>query len=174
MRAACCLAYNGIICGRLGENATRLSTSSPRGGTCERCVPTRLALYTHAHTTIAQPKCPSNSSFWSPSRVCAGCLSTQRDLAKAHTPPTSNLGAAGKVRLTKWFTSDWSNKEKVKCIREVSTMVLARGAKMSNILDFKDFKVVYRRCVPLVPGAERLSGYARQMVQMRISAHHHE
>ncbi|EGF76585.1 hypothetical protein BATDEDRAFT_14862 [Batrachochytrium dendrobatidis JAM81] len=55
----------------------------------------------------------------------------------------------GKIRLTKWFTSDWGIKEKTKIVRDVSQMVLARKAKMCNVLEFKDFKVVYRRYASL-------------------------
>ncbi|KAH6572877.1 hypothetical protein BASA50_002430 [Batrachochytrium salamandrivorans] len=55
----------------------------------------------------------------------------------------------GKIRLTKWFTSDWGAKEKSKIVRDVSQMVLARKVKMCNVLEFKDFKVVYRRYASL-------------------------
>ncbi|KAL2911768.1 AP-1 adaptor complex sigma subunit Aps1 [Polyrhizophydium stewartii] len=54
-----------------------------------------------------------------------------------------------KIRLTKWFTSDWSPKEKSKIVRDVSQTVLARKAKMCNVLEFKEFKVVYRRYASL-------------------------
>ncbi|KAJ1342728.1 hypothetical protein BSLG_002825 [Batrachochytrium salamandrivorans] len=43
----------------------------------------------------------------------------------------------GKIRLTKWFTSDWGAKEKSKIVRDVSQMVLARKVKMCNVLEFK-------------------------------------
>ncbi|KAJ3050174.1 AP-1 adaptor complex sigma subunit Aps1, partial [Rhizoclosmatium hyalinum] len=43
----------------------------------------------------------------------------------------------GKVRLAKWFTSDWSTKEKQKAVKEVSQTVLARRAKMCNVLEYK-------------------------------------
>jgi hypothetical protein len=55
----------------------------------------------------------------------------------------------GKIRLTKWFQSDWSNKEKLKTVKDVSATVLARKAKMCNVLEYKDFKVVYRRYASL-------------------------
>ncbi|KAI8900723.1 AP complex, mu/sigma subunit [Globomyces pollinis-pini] len=55
----------------------------------------------------------------------------------------------GKIRLTKWFTSDWSTKEKTKVVKEVSTTVLQRKTKMCNVLEFKEFKVVYRRYASL-------------------------
>ncbi|KAJ3316106.1 AP-1 adaptor complex sigma subunit Aps1 [Boothiomyces sp. JEL0838] len=55
----------------------------------------------------------------------------------------------GKIRLTKWFTSDWSIKEKTKVVKDVSTTVLQRKTKMCNVLEFKEFKVVYRRYASL-------------------------
>ncbi|KAJ3199434.1 hypothetical protein HDU83_003576 [Entophlyctis luteolus] len=55
----------------------------------------------------------------------------------------------GKIRLTKWFTSDWTAKEKAKAVREVCQTVLARRSKMCNVLEYKDYKVVYRRYASL-------------------------
>lgn len=56
----------------------------------------------------------------------------------------------GKIRLTKWFNFDiWTLKEKSKILKDVSTTVLQRKAKMSNVLEFKEFKVVYRRYASL-------------------------
>ena len=43
----------------------------------------------------------------------------------------------GKIRLTKWFQSDWSNKDKLKTVKDVSATVLARKAKMCNVLEYK-------------------------------------
>ncbi|RKO87789.1 AP complex, mu/sigma subunit [Blyttiomyces helicus] len=57
----------------------------------------------------------------------------------------------GKIRLTKWFTSDWSVKEKTKTVKDVSQTVLSRRTKMCNVLEYKDFKVVYRRFFHLPP-----------------------
>lgn len=55
----------------------------------------------------------------------------------------------GKIRLTKWFVNDWSLKEKQKVLKDVSTTVLARKPKMCNVLEFKGFKVIYRRYASL-------------------------
>ncbi|KAJ3296357.1 hypothetical protein HK104_001673 [Borealophlyctis nickersoniae] len=43
----------------------------------------------------------------------------------------------GKIRLTKWFTSDWSAKEKAKTVKDVSQTVLSRRTKMCNVLEYK-------------------------------------
>ncbi|KAI8833832.1 AP complex, mu/sigma subunit [Chytriomyces cf. hyalinus JEL632] len=55
----------------------------------------------------------------------------------------------GKIRLTKWFTSDWTAKEKAKAVKDVSQTVLSRRSKMCNVLEYKDYKVVYRRYASL-------------------------
>ncbi|KAJ3194004.1 AP-1 adaptor complex sigma subunit Aps1 [Irineochytrium annulatum] len=55
----------------------------------------------------------------------------------------------GKIRLTKWFTADWGSKEKAKTVKEVSQTVLSRRTKMCNVLEYKDYKVVYRRYASL-------------------------
>jgi AP-1 complex subunit sigma 1/2 len=49
----------------------------------------------------------------------------------------SHVNKIGKVRLTKWFISDWGTKEKVKTVKEVSSTVLARKPKMCNVLEYK-------------------------------------
>ncbi|KAJ3050173.1 AP-1 complex subunit theta-1 [Rhizoclosmatium globosum] len=55
----------------------------------------------------------------------------------------------GKVRLAKWFTADYTTKEKQKAVKDVTQAVLARRPKMCNILEFKDYKLVYRRYASL-------------------------
>lgn len=53
----------------------------------------------------------------------------------------------GKVRLTKWY-APLKQKEKVRVMREVSTLVLNRPSKMCNFVEWRDQKIVYRKCVP--------------------------
>lgn len=55
----------------------------------------------------------------------------------------------GKIRLTKWFSSDWSLKEKSKTVKDVTSTVLSRKSKMCNVLEYNGFKVVYRRYASL-------------------------
>lgn len=50
----------------------------------------------------------------------------------------------GKVRLSKWYQTILQ-KEKSKITRELTTLVLARRAKMCNVLEYKNIKIVYRR-----------------------------
>ncbi len=46
------------------------------------------------------------------------------------------LSRQGKVRLAKWYTT-LSQKERGKITKEVSTVVLARPAKLCNFVDWK-------------------------------------
>lgn len=52
----------------------------------------------------------------------------------------------GKVRLSKWYEM-YSAKDKARITREVSALVLSRAAKMCNIVEYKEHKIVYKRCV---------------------------
>ncbi|KAK6459036.1 AP-1 clathrin associated protein complex subunit [Scheffersomyces xylosifermentans] len=58
------------------------------------------------------------------------------------------LSRQGKVRLSKWYETI-SQKEKGKITRELSTLILSRRAKMCNVLEYKDMKIVYRRYASL-------------------------
>ncbi|CAK7893306.1 AP-1 complex subunit sigma-1 [[Candida] anglica] len=58
------------------------------------------------------------------------------------------LSRQGKIRLTKWYQTI-SQKEKAKIMRELTTLILARRAKMCNVLEYKDIKIVYRRYASL-------------------------
>lgn len=58
------------------------------------------------------------------------------------------LSRQGKVRLSKWYHTT-NQKEKAKITRELTTIILARRAKMCNILEYKDMKIVYRRYASL-------------------------
>ncbi|CAH2445854.1 AP-1 complex subunit sigma-1 [Komagataella phaffii CBS 7435] len=58
------------------------------------------------------------------------------------------LSKQGKVRLSKWYTVI-SQKEKLQLIKELTAIVLNRKAKMCNVLEYKDHKIVYRRYASL-------------------------
>jgi AP-1 complex subunit sigma 1/2 len=58
------------------------------------------------------------------------------------------LSRQGKIRLTKWYQTI-SQKEKAKVMRELTTLILGRRAKMCNVLEYKDIKIVYRRYASL-------------------------
>ncbi|GLT74535.1 hypothetical protein SLA2020_463240 [Shorea laevis] len=50
----------------------------------------------------------------------------------------------GKVRLAKWY-SPYSQKERTKVIRELSGIILTRAPKLCNFVEWRGFKVVYKR-----------------------------
>jgi AP-1 complex subunit sigma 1/2 len=53
------------------------------------------------------------------------------------------------VRLTKWYASSLSTKEKQKFIKEINTLVLTRPANQCNFLDYNDYKIVFKRYASL-------------------------
>ncbi|CAM6047894.1 unnamed protein product [Sphagnum compactum] len=58
------------------------------------------------------------------------------------------ISRQGKVRLTKWY-SPYSQKERTKVIRELSGMILSRGPKLCNFIEWRGLKVVYKRYASL-------------------------
>ncbi|KAG6512979.1 hypothetical protein ZIOFF_031119 [Zingiber officinale] len=58
------------------------------------------------------------------------------------------ISRQGKVRLTKWY-SPYSQKERTKAIRELSGLILPRGPKLCNFVEWRGYKVVYRRYASL-------------------------
>ncbi|XWS54420.1 hypothetical protein CRYUN_Cryun10bG0087800 [Craigia yunnanensis] len=58
------------------------------------------------------------------------------------------ISRQGKVRLTKWY-SPYTQKERTKVIRELSGVILTRGPKLCNFVEWRGFKVVYKRYASL-------------------------
>ncbi|KAK3421230.1 hypothetical protein EUGRSUZ_H05014 [Eucalyptus grandis] len=58
------------------------------------------------------------------------------------------ISRQGKVRLTKWY-SPYTQKERTKVIRELSGLVLSRGPKLCNFVEWRGFKVAYKRYASL-------------------------
>eukprot|EP00217_Crustomastix_stigmatica_P006601 CAMPEP_0183793816 /NCGR_PEP_ID=MMETSP0803_2-20130417/3458_1 /TAXON_ID=195967 /ORGANISM="Crustomastix stigmata, Strain CCMP3273" /LENGTH=156 /DNA_ID=CAMNT_0026038203 /DNA_START=233 /DNA_END=703 /DNA_ORIENTATION=+ len=54
----------------------------------------------------------------------------------------------GKVRLSKYY-SPYSQKERTKVHKEVTSQVLARGNKMCNFVEWRQLKLVYKRYASL-------------------------
>ena len=59
------------------------------------------------------------------------------------------ISRQGKTRLTKWYTTTISTKEKVKLIKEINSMVLTRSSRMCNFLEYNQYKIVYKRYASL-------------------------
>ncbi|KAK7300315.1 hypothetical protein RJT34_11158 [Clitoria ternatea] len=58
------------------------------------------------------------------------------------------ISRQGKVRLTKWY-SPYSQKERSKVIRELSGLIISRAPKLCNFVEWRGFKVVYKRYASL-------------------------
>eukprot|EP01002_Notosolenus_urceolatus_P014607 NODE_6271_length_641_cov_6.853041_g5339_i0.p2 GENE.NODE_6271_length_641_cov_6.853041_g5339_i0~~NODE_6271_length_641_cov_6.853041_g5339_i0.p2 ORF type:complete len:152 (-),score=46.10 NODE_6271_length_641_cov_6.853041_g5339_i0:92-547(-) len=58
------------------------------------------------------------------------------------------ISRQGKVRLAKWYAA-LSPKERSKAVRDVCGMVLGRQAKMCNVLEWHDQKIVWKRYASL-------------------------
>jgi len=54
----------------------------------------------------------------------------------------------GKNRLAKWYSTS-TTKEKTRIIREATNLVLSRPAKLCNMIEYKKYKLVYRRYASL-------------------------
>eukprot|EP00669_Euglena_mutabilis_P001506 TRINITY_DN11931_c0_g1_i2.p1 TRINITY_DN11931_c0_g1~~TRINITY_DN11931_c0_g1_i2.p1 ORF type:complete len:125 (-),score=8.58 TRINITY_DN11931_c0_g1_i2:275-622(-) len=58
------------------------------------------------------------------------------------------ISRQGKVRLAKWYTP-MNQKESQKAVRDVSSMVIGRPSKLCNFLEWKEFKLVWKRYASL-------------------------
>lgn len=58
------------------------------------------------------------------------------------------LSRQGKVRLTKWYMP-YTQKQKNRIIRDVTSMVIARQKKLCNFIEWNEGKVVYKRYASL-------------------------
>eukprot|EP01090_Pellita_catalonica_P005691 TRINITY_DN15929_c0_g1_i1.p1 TRINITY_DN15929_c0_g1~~TRINITY_DN15929_c0_g1_i1.p1 ORF type:complete len:154 (+),score=7.76 TRINITY_DN15929_c0_g1_i1:1-462(+) len=58
------------------------------------------------------------------------------------------INRQGKTRLSKWFQT-YSNKEKSRFSRELSTLILNRNPKHCNIVEWREYKIIYKRYASL-------------------------
>ena len=54
----------------------------------------------------------------------------------------------GKVRLMKWYDCFLIH-ERPRYIKEMSVMVIGRGSRMTNVLEWKQYKIIYKRYASL-------------------------
>ena len=67
------------------------------------------------------------------------------------------ISRQGKTRLTKWYTSSLTTREKTRFIREViiysqsqiNAIVLTRTTRHCNFLEYNEYKIVYKRYASL-------------------------
>eukprot|EP01016_Furgasonia_blochmanni_P038107 TRINITY_DN4570_c0_g1_i1.p2 TRINITY_DN4570_c0_g1~~TRINITY_DN4570_c0_g1_i1.p2 ORF type:complete len:156 (+),score=41.58 TRINITY_DN4570_c0_g1_i1:68-535(+) len=59
------------------------------------------------------------------------------------------ISRQGKTRLTKWYTTTFTLKERQKFLKEINAIVLTRNQKLCNFIEWNDFKIVYKRYASL-------------------------
>eukprot|EP01103_Thecamoeba_quadrilineata_P012799 TRINITY_DN3394_c0_g1_i2.p1 TRINITY_DN3394_c0_g1~~TRINITY_DN3394_c0_g1_i2.p1 ORF type:complete len:156 (-),score=11.75 TRINITY_DN3394_c0_g1_i2:13-480(-) len=58
------------------------------------------------------------------------------------------LNRQGKTRLAKWY-SPFTQKEKTRFSREIGNMILNRPQKLCNFLEWKSYKIIFKRYASL-------------------------
>ena len=59
------------------------------------------------------------------------------------------INRQGKIRLTKWYTHSYATHERERFIKEINNIVLTRRANQCNFLDWKEYKIVYKKYASL-------------------------
>ncbi|CAE8618880.1 unnamed protein product, partial [Polarella glacialis] len=54
------------------------------------------------------------------------------------------ISRQGKTRLKKWFVPSME-RDQFRTIKEVSSLILSRSPKVCNFLEWRDYKLVYKR-----------------------------
>lgn len=52
----------------------------------------------------------------------------------------------GKTRLVKWYVPSTSQKDRQRDVREVTALILRRGPKLCNVVEWREQKLIYKRC----------------------------
>ena len=59
------------------------------------------------------------------------------------------INRQGKIRLTKWYSHNYTIAERNRFLKEINNIVLTRSSKVCNFLDWKDFKIIYKKYASL-------------------------
>lgn len=59
------------------------------------------------------------------------------------------INRQGKIRLTKWYSHSYTTQERQRFLKEINNIVLTRSSKLCNFLDWKEFKIVYKKYASL-------------------------
>jgi len=51
----------------------------------------------------------------------------------------------GKTRMSKWYTGDWTTDDKREIEQEIHRMITNRNQKFTNFIEWRNYKVIYRR-----------------------------
>ena len=59
------------------------------------------------------------------------------------------LNRQGKPRLTKFYTTQINDKDRVRLMKDVQGTIIGRSPKLCNVIEWKEYKLVYRRYASL-------------------------
>lgn len=59
------------------------------------------------------------------------------------------LNRQGKPRLTKFYTTQISEKDRVRLMKDVQGTIIGRSPKLCNFIEWKEYKLIYRRYASL-------------------------
>ncbi|KAL3571962.1 hypothetical protein D5086_025866 [Populus alba] len=144
-----------IVISWLGGRATR-DQGSRRWGTSTRCFADRYRVLVCSKdcTSVGEfRKTPWNWLFQGEKnppnkRKCFRIFTSAHSTEMGKIQFVLLISRQGKVRLTKWY-SPYTQKERSKVIRELSGVILSRGPKLCNFVEWRGLKVVYKRYASL-------------------------
>ena len=58
------------------------------------------------------------------------------------------INRQGKIRLIKWY-STFQVADRTKYMREIAVMVIGRSSRLSNFMEYGQYKIIYKRYASL-------------------------
>ena len=55
----------------------------------------------------------------------------------------------GKLRLSKYYSSSLTEKDKVRLLKDIQNNVVGRSSRLCNFLEWRDYKLIFRRYASL-------------------------